>query len=76
MSFQRQLALRGVVDGLDELADAGEVAVAAGFIAPVGTDEAHVQLGGLDLEAVSGEALVADEHNHLGQQVVVAGVAE
>ena len=48
----------------------------AGLIASVGADEAHVQLGGLGLEAVSGEALVADEHHHRGQQVVVAGVAE
>jgi hypothetical protein len=74
--FEAELAFQRIDDGFDALADRGEVAVPAGFVAAVRAHEGQVQVAGLAVELGAGEAFVTD-HDSLGRDpVVVAGLFE
>src|SRR3954451_9759817 len=75
VTLERELALEGVVDGLDPLADAAERPEARLLVAAVGTDELRAErLGDELLELGAREPLVGDE-DLLAVQQLAAGCA-
>src|SRR6516225_9049544 len=61
VQFERELALGGVDDRLDPLADAAELAEPGLLVFAVGADEHGVQRGNGLLEFAAGESFVADD---------------
>ncbi len=73
VAFQAQLALEGVVDGLDPLPDPAQAAVSEGFVASVGAQHAHAEGGDLGFDVASGQALVGQYCVAGGQQAGLDG---
>src|SRR6266545_268246 len=76
VEFQRELALGGLVDRLDPLADAAELAEPGLFVFAVGADEGGVQSRDCLLELAPGEAFVADDDLLAGEEPLAAGAVE
>src|SRR6266496_5502678 len=77
MTFERELAFEGVVDGLDPLADAAERAEARLLVAAVGADELCAErLGDELLELGAREPLVGDEDLLAVQQLATCRAFE
>src|SRR5215211_4764654 len=74
--FERELAFEGVVDRLDPLADAAELAESRLLVSAVGADERRVEGGDGLLELGAGEAFVADDDLAAGEQSALAGAIE
>ena len=70
--LERELALGGLVDRLDPLADAAELAEPGLLVFAVGADERGVQSRDCLLELGSGEAFVADDDLLPGCGVAIA----
>ena len=72
MIFQPKLALEGVKDGLDPLADAAELPEAGFFVLAVRPHQVGTEvLGDEPLEVPAGEALVGEDDLPVADQVVV-----
>src|SRR2546423_10149949 len=69
--FEAELALEGVVDGLDVLADPGQLAVAPPFFAPVRPYEGRTELADEVLELATGIALVGQDEQPWPQRQVL-----
>ena len=77
VAFERELALEGVVDRLDPLADAAERAEARLFVVAVGADELGAERVSDELlELGAGEAFVGDEDLLAVQQLAAGGAFE
>src|SRR6266508_4478237 len=61
VGFEGELAFQGLVDRLDPLADAAEVAVGVGLVLAVRTQQGQPQRLGEVLELLAGEALVGEQ---------------
>ena len=72
MMFEAELVLGGVVDRLDPLADAAELAEPRLLVLAVGAHERGVE-GRDDVLELAGKALVGDDDLAAGQQLGVAG---
>ena len=74
--LERQLALGGLIDRLDPLADAPELAEARGLVLAVRADERGVKGGDDLLELLAGEAFVGDDnllHDLVARRDVMKG---
>src|SRR5262249_41044367 len=77
VAFEVELALEGVVDRLDPLADPADVPVPGCLVAAVGADQRQPEAGRDQvLEAVPGEALVPDQGQPWPQRANAGGVRE
>src|SRR4051812_49638832 len=61
MVFERELALGGLVDRLDPLADPAELAESGLLVAAVGSDEGGIEFVHGVLELAAGEPFVGDD---------------
>src|SRR5215472_15407436 len=61
MLFEPELALEGVVDGLDALPDPAQLAVASALIAPIRSDKDGRQFADEVLELLAGVPLVSHD---------------
>src|ERR687897_200207 len=76
VQFQRELALGGVDDRLDPLADAAELAEPRRLVAAVGADERGIERGDDLFELFAGEAFVADDDLAAAEHPVAASAFE
>jgi hypothetical protein len=74
VGFEGELAFKGIDDGLDPLAAAGELTEPGGLVLAVGADQVRAQPGGDEgLKVPPGEALAAEDDLPGADQVMITG---